>query len=64
MYLKRQNLSIFHWVKFLIKNYKKETKKGVLKRLKNIEAKSERQLKAKKKNPENIKEVPDFVEES
>ena len=50
--------------KFFNKGLKEEDKKeGLLKRLKNIEDKSEEQLKAIKSKNENIKEVTDFVEE-
>ena len=50
--------------KFFNKGLKKEDKKeGLLKRLKNIEDKSEEQLKAKKSKNENIKEVTNFVKE-
>ena len=38
------NLNILHWVIFLLRDRKK-TKKGLFKRLKNIEDKSEEQLK-------------------
>ena len=49
---------------FFNKGLKEEGKKeGPLKRLKNIEDKSEEQLKAIKSKNENIKEVTDFVEE-
>ena len=50
--------------KFFNKGLKEEDKKeGLLKRLKNIEDKSEEQLKAIKSKNENMKEVTDFVEE-
>ena len=50
--------------KFFNKGLKEEDKKeGLLKRLKNIEDKSEEQLKAIKSKNENIKEFTDFVEE-
>ena len=50
--------------KFFERGLKEEDKKeGLLKRLKNIEDKSEEQLKAIKSKNENIKEVTDFVEE-
>ena len=42
---------------------KEDEKKGLLKRLKNTEDKSEEQLKAIKNKADNIKEVTDFVEE-
>ena len=41
----------------------KDKKEGLLKRLKNIEDKTEEQLKAIKSKTENIKEITDFVEE-
>ena len=51
--------------KFFSKGLKEEDKKeGALKRLKNIEDKSEERLKAIKSKNENIKEVTDFVEET
>ena len=50
--------------KIFNKGLKEEDKKeGLLKRLKNIEDKSEEQLKAIKSKNENIKEVTDFVKE-
>ena len=61
--LNKVNLSVFHWVKFLIRSWTKVIKKeGLLKRLKNIEDKNEELLKAKNKT-ENITEVTDFVNE-
>ena len=49
--------------KFFNKGLKKEENRGgLLKRLKNIEEKSEEQLKTIKSKNENIKEVTDFVE--
>ena len=46
MLLIKQNLIILHWVNYLIKGWKKKKKKkGLLKRLKNIEDKNEKQLK-------------------
>ena len=64
MLLIKQNLIILHWVNFLIRDWKKKKKEGLLKRLKNIKNKSEEQLKAIKNKTENTKEVTDFVEES
>ena len=50
--------------KFFNKGLKEEDKKErLLKKLKNIEDKSEQQLKAIKIKNENIKEVTDFIEE-
>ena len=50
--------------KFFNRGLKEEEKnEGLLRRLKNIEDKSEEQLKAVKNKAENIKEVVDFVEE-
>ena len=49
--------------KFINKGLKEEDKEGLLKRLKNIEDKSEEQVKAIKSKNENIKEITDFVEE-
>ena len=49
--------------KFFDKGLEEEDKKGLLKRLKNLEDKTEKQLKAIKHKTENIKEVTDFVEE-
>ena len=47
MYLSKQNLIILYWVIFFNKGLKEEDKKeGRLKRLKNIEDRSEEQLKA------------------
>ena len=43
---------------------KVEDKKGLLKRLRNIEDKNEQQLKAIKNKTENIKEVTDFVKQT
>ena len=60
MLLIKQNLIILHWVNFLIRDWKKKKKEGLLKRLKNIKNKSE----AIKNKTENTKEVTDFVEES
>ena len=40
---------------------KDDNKEGLLKRLKNIEDKSEKPLEVKDKTKENIKEVTDFV---
>ena len=60
--LNKLNLSILHWVKFLIRGWIKLIKKKDLKRLKNIENKKEELLKAKNKT-ENIKEVTDFVDQ-
>ena len=42
---------------------KDDNKEGILKRLKNIEDKSEKPLKMKNKAEENIKEVTDFVDQ-
>ena len=42
---------------------KKDTKEGLLKRLKNIEDKNEELLKTTKNKTENIKEVTDFINE-
>ena len=62
--MNRLNLIIFHLSKFFNRGLKEEDKKeGLLKRLKNIEDKSEERLKAIKSKNENIKEVTDFVEE-
>ena len=50
--------------KFFNKGLKKKDKKeGLLNRLKNIDDKSEEQLKAIKIKNENMKEVTDFLEE-
>ena len=49
--------------KIFNKGLKEEDKKGLLKRLKNIEDKNEQQLKTTKNKTENTKEVSDFVEE-
>ena len=50
--------------KFFNRGLKEEDKKeGLLKRLKNIEDKSEEQLKAIKSKNKTIKEVTDFIEE-
>ena len=49
--------------KFLNKGLEKDKKERLLKRLKNIEAKSEEQLKAIKNKTEDIKEFTYFVEE-
>ena len=48
MLLNKQDLSIIHWVKFLVEGWKKKTKKREdhLKRLGNIEDENEEQLKA------------------
>ena len=45
--MNKLSLSILHWVKFLIRDWIKIIKtEGLLKRLKNIECKNEKQLKA------------------
>ena len=63
--LKKQNLYILHWVKFLIKDWiKKKKKEGHLKRLKNIEDRNEELLKTTKNKTENIKEITDSFKES
>ena len=50
--------------KFLNKGLKEEEKKeGLLKRLRNIKDKNEKQLKTEKNRNENIKDVTDFVKE-
>ena len=41
---------------------KDDNKEGLLKRLKNIEDKSEKPLEVKNRTEENIKEVTDFVD--
>ena len=41
---------------------KKDTKEGLLKRLKNIEDKNEELLKTTKNKTENIKEIADFID--
>ena len=43
--LNKKSLVILPWVNFLINNWKKKSKKGLLKTLKNIEDKHEEQLK-------------------
>ena len=51
--------------KFFNKGLKeKETKEGLLKRLRNIKDKNEKQLKTEKNGNENIKDVTDFVKET
>ena len=44
-YLKRQNLSILHWVIFLIRLTEEDKKEGLLKRVKSIGDKNEELLK-------------------
>ena len=57
-------MNILHWVKFLIRGLdEEEDKKGLLRRLKNIEDKNEQLLKRTKNKNKNIKEVTDFVKE-
>ena len=51
--------------KFFNKGLKEEeTKEGLLKRLRNIKDKNEKQLKTEKNGNENIKDVTDFVKET
>ena len=62
--MNKQNLIILHSVNFITKSWKKKTKKkGLLKRLKNIEDKIEERFKDIKSKNENIKKVTGFVEE-
>ena len=49
--------------KVFTKGLDKDDRKGLSKRLTNIENKNEEQLKAVKNKTENIKEVADFIEE-
>ena len=49
--------------KFLMKDWKKKKKEGLVNRLKIIKDKNKEQLKAIINKAENIKEVTDFVEE-
>ena len=62
--MNKQNLIILHSVNFITTSWKKKTKKkGLLKRLKNIEDKIEERFKEIKSKNENIKKVTGFVEE-
>ena len=65
MLLNKQNLSILHWVKFLIKGLNEEEgkKEELLKRLKNIEDNNQELLKITKNKTKNIKEITNFSEE-
>ena len=64
MLLNKQNLNIQRLGKILNKGLSKnDNEKGILKRLKNIEDKSEKPLEIKNKAKENIKKVTDFVDQ-